>query len=147
VVSILDRPAADRLREYKYRCAQAIVFGLPVIFLEYFGHRLGGPEAVRWVAILQALLAGWVMYVGAAGMLVGGSIRLLGKRFDADLVVALVALGIYIGSSVSTAQILLGASTSGKPLFHWSIILVIGWTALRWGQYSRLLRRSRLDAR
>ena len=76
---LLARPADQRLREYKYRCAQAIVFGLPVIGLQYLGPSIGGPEAPRWVAILQAALAGWVVYIGAAGMLFEG---LLVLRWD-----------------------------------------------------------------
>src|SRR5690349_4428997 len=68
----LTRPASDRLREYKYCCAQAVVFGLPVLALEAWGRSLGGREASRWVGGFQALLTGWVLYVAAAGMLFEG---------------------------------------------------------------------------
>src|SRR5688572_5630049 len=77
--TMLSRPLDQRVREHKYRFAQAAVFGLPVLGLQYFGHKLGGPEAGKWVGLLQALLAGWVMYVGAAGMLFEG-ILLLRRR-------------------------------------------------------------------
>src|SRR5439155_14755490 len=71
---LLARPDEQRFREYKYRCAQAIIFGIPVIALQLFGRSLGGPEAPRWIAILQALLSGWVVYVAAAGMIFEGLI-------------------------------------------------------------------------
>src|SRR5271156_1761343 len=74
--ALLDRPRADRAREFRYRLGQAVVFGLPVIALEQFGHHLGGPESDRWVGILEALLAGWVVYVGAAGLAFEGIVRL-----------------------------------------------------------------------
>ena len=53
-----NRPVADRRREFKYRCAQALIFGLPVLVLQYFGHSLGGSrqEASRWIAILLVSL-------------------------------------------------------------------------------------------
>jgi cation transport ATPase len=120
VRNLLERPAEQRRREYKYRCAQSLVFGIPVILLQYFGHRLGGPEAARWVFVLQALLAGWVMYVGAAGMLLEGLI-LLRRRILPDLLVALVALGLYLAG-------LLGP----LPLFHLSVMVVAAWTGIRW---------------
>src|SRR5687767_3056847 len=70
--SLLDRPVSERLRESKYRFAQSVVFGLPVLALQWFGYRLGGTEADRWIGLLQLLLAGWIMYVGAAGLLFEG---------------------------------------------------------------------------
>src|SRR5215212_4637806 len=90
--ALLDRPAEQRLREYKYRFAQAVVFGLPVIGLECFGYALGGRDAERWVGFLEALLASWVVYVGAAGMLFEG---LVGRRITADLAVSVSAVGLY----------------------------------------------------
>src|SRR5450432_15180 len=93
----LARPRDQRCREYKYRCAQAIIFGLPVVALQYFGKSLGvtPQESSRWIAILQALLAGWVTYVAAAGMLFEGII-LLPQKFRADLLVAAIAIAFYL---------------------------------------------------
>src|SRR5687768_11541261 len=137
---LLARPHDQRLREYKYRCAQSLVFGLPVIALQWFGASLGGPEAVRWVAILQLLLSGWVMYVGAAGMLLEGAILLRRGTLQPDFVVAALAVGAYVVSG----QI-------GVPfLFHVAVMLVAIWAGVRWGAclYSvrcdgRVDRRSR----
>jgi hypothetical protein len=76
----LDRPLERRVREFKYRCAQTFVFGIPVLALQMFGRRLGGPESERWIAILQGLLCGWIVYVAAVGMTVGAVIELRTAR-------------------------------------------------------------------
>ena len=76
------------------------MFGLPVLALQWKGTALGGAEADRWVGILQALLAGWVVYVGAAGMLFEGLI-LLPRRVMAELIPALLAVAAYLFSLVS----------------------------------------------
>ena len=96
LAKVLNRPRSERLREYKYRFAQSAVFGLPVIALHFFGPSLGGPEAGRWVGLLQLLLAGWVMYVGAMGMLVEAILR---RKITADGVVAMLAIGLYLVSA------------------------------------------------
>src|SRR5687768_3571371 len=73
---VLSRPDEQRRREHKYRCAQAIIFGLPVLALQLWGPTLGANEGERWVGLFQAILAGWVMCVGATGMIVEGIIRI-----------------------------------------------------------------------
>ena len=131
VEQLLARPLDQRRREYKYRCAQSLVFGLPVVALQYFGVALGGPEAPRYVAILQALLAGWVMYVGAAGMTFEGWMRMSRLRFSADFLVALVAILIYVISLWATVQITFTGSAL-HPKFHHAVLIVVIWTGLRW---------------
>ena len=121
VAAILDRPPDQRVREYKYRFAQSVVFGLPVIALELFGPSLGGREAARWVFFLQVLLAGWVIYVGAAGMLFEG-VLLLRNRVTADLIVATTAVTTYLLSATSLAP----------GLFPWAVSAVAIWTAFKW---------------
>ncbi|MGB7160222.1 MAG: hypothetical protein WBD40_19295 [Tepidisphaeraceae bacterium] len=134
---LLQRPNDQRLREYKYRFSQAIVFGLPVLALEVWGRALGGPESDRWVGILQALLAGWVVYVGAAGMLFEGLI-LLPRRVMPDLFAAIVAIGAYLFSLVSVLHVLFTAQLWYRPLlFHVSVIVVALWTGLQWHRWSR----------
>ena len=128
---LLARPIDQRLREYKYRCAQSLVFGLPVVALQYFGTSLGGPEAPRFIAILQMLLAGWVMYVGAAGMLVEGAILLEQRRFTWDLIIAVSAIGLYVGSLVATGCIVF-TGRGPFPIFHVPVMLVGIWTGIRW---------------
>ena len=136
--SLLARPRQQRLLEYKQRCAQAIVFGLPMLGLQWFGHLLGGApmEQQRWISILQALLSGWVIYVGATGMLIEGIF--LWPRVTADFVVAMVATLIYLFSAISTTGIFfIGRPFYGPLLFHWSSILLAGWCGWRWWGMSR----------
>jgi hypothetical protein len=136
---LLHRPADQRRREHQYRFGQAVVFGLPVLGLQWFGHSLGGPESERWVAILQALLAGWVIYVGAMGMLFESVVWLTRRRFTTDLVPSAVAAGLYLASLVRLAVYVLrgAAGAFPRPWFHWAVALLIAWTALRWCQFVR----------
>ena len=119
VQSILDRPRAERVREYRYRFAQSVVFGLPVAALELYGGSLGGPEAWRWVRFFQGLLAGWVIYVGAAGMLFEG-LLLLRTRVTPDFPVAAGAVLMYF------------AGWFWAGWFSGAVGLVAAWTGSRW---------------
>src|SRR5688572_20280815 len=141
IEQLLARPLDQRLREYKYRCAQSIVFGLPVIALQYFGPSLGGPEAPRWVAILQALLAGWVMYVGAAGMLVEGWILIDKRGLTADFMVAFFAVALYFFSLVTAVHIVI-TGRGISPAFHVAVSIVAVWTGLRWAACLYSVRHS-----
>src|SRR6185369_14510741 len=71
---LLDRPLGERVREYRYRFAQSAVFGVPVVALAVWGKVLGPFDSQRWAGVMQALLAGWVLYVNL-GMLAEGIIR------------------------------------------------------------------------
>lgn len=133
--SILNRPASERLREYKYRFAQSMVFGLPVIALQYLGPILGGPEAGRWVGMLQTLLAGWVMYVGAMGMLVEG---ILLKKFTADALVATTAIGLYLFAlSGFIPMVLTGQISGAHDVFDWAVIVIVSWTGIQWFRHAK----------
>jgi cation transport ATPase len=136
--SLLARPDEQRLREFKYRCAQAVIFGLPVIGLQYVGPLLGGPEAPRWIAILQALLAGWVVYVGAAGMLLEGLIVLPRRGPTMDLLVAAASIALYLTSvTFRTLPVFFTGHVGESPaLFPLSVALIAVWSALRWRQFS-----------
>ena len=127
----LSRPRPERIREYKYRFAQSVVFGLPVLALQEFGPSLGGPEAGRWVAVLQALLAGWVVYVAAAGMLFESALLLIRRRFSPDLPAAAVAVGAYLIGLSRALGLVLGSAGS-TPSFHWAVVILAAWTGLRW---------------
>jgi cation transport ATPase len=130
---LFARPQHDRLREYRYRCAQAFVFGLPVFFLHFFGQRLGGPEAARWSGTLQAALAGWVVYIGAIGMLFEGAVVLSWhRRITGDLLVALTTLLLYLSSVISLILIITGREPFFPRQFHVSVALVIFWTGGKW---------------
>src|ERR1700712_820939 len=99
IQSLLHRPLEQRVREFKYRFAQSVVFGLPVLALQRYGPQLGWVEANRWVGVIQMLMAGWVVYVAAAGMLFEGIFLLPGK-IAADLFVAIAAVGFYLISVI-----------------------------------------------
>ena len=115
------------------------MFGLPVLALQWRGHALGGAEAERWVAILQALLAGWVVYVGAAGMLFEGLI-LLPRRIMPDLAAAMLAVAAYVFSLVSVLHVAVNGALWYRPLlFHVSVLIVAAWTGLQWLRWSRRL--------
>jgi len=140
---LLDRPLSERLREHRYRCAQAVVFGAPVIALEWIGPALGGRESVRWIGFFQALLAGWAVYVGAAGMLSEGIVRWWRRgKFSGDLVAASVVVGLYGVSLLSLVYLLLTGRGSHRPLwFHWSVLALIVWTGIRWWVLARRAAR------
>ena len=130
--NLLDRPPAERGREFKYRFGQSIVFGLPVVALQWFGRSLGGPESDRWVTLFQALLAGWVVYVAAAGMLSEAVLLILSRRRMppaplADATIALIAVLLYI----SGLPRLLLPNRWPAP-FHWTVVLLAVWTGTRW---------------
>jgi hypothetical protein len=132
IESLLSRPLEQRAREFKYRFAQAVIFGLPVLALQWFGGALGGPadEARRWVAVLQALLAGWVTYVAAVGIVAEG---LLSRRITLDFIVGGMSILLYLFSLGSV----IGVVVRGQPfyaplLFHVAIILLAIWCGIRW---------------
>ncbi|HEY1628333.1 MAG TPA: hypothetical protein VGF52_00660 [Tepidisphaeraceae bacterium] len=135
----LARPWDQRQREFKYRFAQAVIFGLPVIALQYFGHSLGGTpsEANRWIAILQGLLCTWVVYVAAAGMLFEG-IVLLPHVLRLDFVIAAIAMLLYLFSIISMLPIFIHGHPLNMPrLFHYVIFILAIWCGFRWWQISR----------
>lgn len=137
--SLLNRPPHQRLREYKHRCAQSIVFGVPVLFLQYFGHRLGGGESERWVAVLQALLSGWIIYVGAAGMLFEGMVNLR-SQLSGDLLAGAAATVLYLYSVAAVLPLPFTGRIAYRPLlFHLSVLVIATWTAIQWLRFSRRL--------
>lgn len=138
--TFLHRPLDDRIREYKYRFAQSVVFGLPVVALQYLGPSLGGAESGRWVGLFQALLTGWIVYV-CSGMLFEGVIRALNRRRPtADLVVILAAITLYFAGLVTWINLLLGRHWP-SPGFHWTVLLILAWVGFRWLQLSRRVDR------
>ncbi|HEY7091054.1 MAG TPA: hypothetical protein VH518_23355 [Tepidisphaeraceae bacterium] len=141
VQSLFHRSTQERAREYKYRCAQSIIFGLPVLALQWFGPRLaGGPqESQRWIGLLQALLAGWVTYVAAAGMLVEGLMLIGGsRRMTVDLLVAGLAVALYLFSAISVLGVFVrGVPFYGPLMFHCAVIILAVWTGWRWWRTAR----------
>jgi cation transport ATPase len=134
--SLITRPPEQRAREFKYRFAQSLVFGLPVLALQRYGRALGWVEADRWVGLLQLVLAGWVLYVASAGMLFEGVLTLR-RRVSADLLVALAAVTAYVLSISAVAAALFGRTPRWPPRFDAVVALLIFWSAVRWWWLSR----------
>lgn len=89
-------------------------------------------ESDRWVGIFQALLAGWVVYVGAAGMLFESLVWLGRRRFTGDLLPSATAVVLYL--------LTLPRLATGHPgWFHWAVLVIAIWTGLRWYIFSRPL--------
>jgi hypothetical protein len=136
---LLDRPDLERAREHRYRCAQAIVFGLPVIALQFYGGALAGSpdEAQRWTALLQALLTTWVIYTGASGLLIDG-IMLLRRGMRGDLIVAAAGLLMYLWSLGSVLGMTVTGRLAWQPLlFHVVVLLIALWCGIQWYRWSR----------
>lgn len=135
---VLARPASERAREFRYRFAQSIVFGLPVLALHWLGPALGGTEAPRWTGLFQTLLAGWVIYVAAAGMIFEGAILLTRGRLTLDFTIAMIAAALYVIALGGWAMLLLRADASRVPMpFHHSAMLLAVWCGARWAWLSR----------
>ena len=132
---MLNRPAEQRLREYKYRFSQSIVFGLPVLALQYYGPRLGPTDSQRWVSLLQALLCGWVLYVNL-GMFFEGVI-LLAQRITGDFLIASLAIALYLASLISAVHGIVTTRLWYPLLFHVCVIVLALWTAWRWRALAR----------
>ena len=137
VEQLLARPPAERAREFKYRFAQSLVFGLPVAALHWLGPMLGGAEAPKWTGLFQTLLAGWVMYVAAAGMIFEGALLLVRGRLTLDFVVAMVAAIAYLLGAAGWLSLLISGATSRTPVpFHFSVTLLAAWCGVRWAWLS-----------
>jgi cation transport ATPase len=135
------RTAADRAREFKYRFAQSAVFGLPVIALQLFGPVLGPADWPRWVSLLQALLAGWVVYVNL-GMLFEGFVLLWWREWTWSLPVVLIAIGAYLYSAGGAMVAITTTQLPYRLLFDGCVTLLAVWTGWRWMRLARLIRRA-----
>jgi cation transport ATPase len=134
-----DRSPAERCREYRYRFSQAMVFGIPVLVLEWAGHGLGGDESTRYIGLFNALLAGWVVYASGLGMVIEG-LMILRRRVMPDLVFSITAVAAYLLSTVSLIHLLIAGTLLVPLLFHWCVILLAGWTGFQWWRLHRLSR-------
>lgn len=134
VRELLTRPIEQRRMEFRYRFAQAMIFGLPVLGLQFFGHHLSAVpgESDRWVGILQALLTGWVTYVAAAGMLAEGVLTIR-HGVTGDLIVSAVVVPLYLICAISVLGVFVKGHPFFQPLFfHWIVLLLAGWCGYRW---------------
>ena len=118
--------------EFRYRFGQSVVFGPPVLALQRYGAVLGPADSERWVSLLSALLAGWVLYVNL-GMLVEGLLTLRDRGASGDLLVAALAMLLYLVSLVSAVHGIVTARLWYRPLlFGAMVLLLMAWTGYRW---------------
>ena len=136
IQQLIARPDEQRLREHKYRFAQTVVFGLPVLALQRWGSILGPIDSIRWASVLEALLTGWIIYVNF-GMIIEG---LVVRRWSVilDFVVASIALALYAWSLTAVIHVLARGTIWPSPLlFHICILLLMLWTGAQWFRLSR----------
>jgi cation transport ATPase len=132
---LLDRPAAERCREYRYRFGQSIVFGLPVIALGLFGPVVGGPESGRWIGLLQLLLGGWVIYIGALALLIDAILR---RRVTADALVAALSLLLYLLGAAGVIYLFVTArSHQQRWAFAVEVAVLCAWNGAQWLRHRR----------
>ena len=133
---LITRPDEQRLREHKYRFAQSVVFGLPVLALHHWGAALGPVDSQRWASVLEALLAGWVMYVNIGMIIEGIVVRRLNVM--PDFLVASIALVLYAWSLTGVIHVLAYNSLWPRPLLlHVCVILLAIWTGAQWFRFAR----------
>lgn len=132
---LLNRPADERLREYKYRFAQSIVFGIPVLLLQWWGTALGPVDHERWVSLIQSLMAGWVIYVNLGMLFEGALVSRL--RLRGDFIIATIATLLYAISLVSALHGVITGRLWYPLLFHCVVLLLSIWTGWRWWRVSR----------
>lgn len=137
IQSILDRPASERLREHKYRFAQCVIFGIPVVALYYFGPKLGGADSARWTGLLQSLLAGWTLYIGAVPLLTESLLLLAQHKLKFDFLISLCAFILYILGLIGWIFSLRGNRAPVPVAFSLLIILLVLWSGVQWLRLSR----------
>jgi cation transport ATPase len=130
--TVLNRPASERLREHKYRFAQCIVFGIPVLALQFLGPRLGGGDSGRWTGLLQSLLGGWIVYIGAVPLIAEGFLLIAQRQFKIEMLVALGALVLYIIGLVGWIMTLRGRAAPFPIAFSCSVVILVCWSGVQW---------------
>ena len=130
--TVLDRPLSERLREHKYRFAQCVVFGIPVIALHLLGPKLGGSDAARWTGLLQSLLAGWIVYLGAIPLLAEGFLLIMHRRFKIDMLIGVCAVVLYIVGVAGWIMTLRGRAPFFPSAFSCCVMLLVLWSGVQW---------------
>jgi cation transport ATPase len=130
--TVLNRPASERLREHKYRFAQCAVFGVPVVALQFLGPRLGGNDSARWTGLLQSLLCGWIVYLGAVGLITEGLLLVAQRQFKLDLLIGIAALLLYLMGAAGWIMTLRGRTALFPSAFSYCVVILVLWSAVQW---------------
>ena len=109
-----------------------MVFGLPVLALQFFGPKLGGPEAGRWIGLLQALLSGWCLYLAALPMLSESMMLLSLGKVKLELFISSATIVLYLLGVVGWIFTLRGRGALMPSAFGLAVIILIGWSGVQW---------------
>ena len=109
IPAILNRPISERLREHK------------------------------WTGLMQALLAGWCLYLAALPMLSESLMLLAMGKMKVELMVALAAMILCVIGVVGWIFTLRGHSPLLPSAFALVVVILIAWSG---GQWLRLARRA-----
>jgi cation transport ATPase len=142
IQSILNRPILERIREHKHRFAQCTVFGLPVLALQFLGPQLGGPEAGRWIGLLQALLSGWCLYLAALPMLSESMMLLSLGKVKLELFISSATIVLYLLGVVGWIFTLRGRAALLPSAFGLAVIILIAWSGVQWLRLSNQTDRN-----
>jgi len=107
------------------------VFGIPVLALQYFGPKLGGSDSARWTGLLQSLLAGWIVYLGAIPLIAEGFLLIARRQFKLELLVAIGALLLYVFGVAGWIMILHGSAAPFPSAFSYAVIILVLWSGLQ----------------
>jgi cation transport ATPase len=132
IQTVLDRPISERLREHKYRFAQCVVFGIPVIALHFLGPKLGGADAARWTGLLQSLLTGWIVYLGAIPLLAEGFLLIMHRQFKIDVLIGHCAVVLYIIGVAGWIMTVRGRTAFYPSAFSFCVIILVLWSGVQW---------------
>ena len=102
--AIEQREFAKRLRIGRQAVITALMYGLPVMGLEFLGPRLASTAAGGdvWWRVLQGVLCGMLLYSPAGGPIVFGGLRAAWLRApNMDSLIALGVLAAFVSSAVA----------------------------------------------
>ena len=83
---------------------------------------------------MQALLAGWILYVNL-GLLIEPVMR---RALSTDLLIIVAAIALFVWSATGVVHVLATGRYWPKPALFWACIALLGtWNAIRWISRSR----------
>ncbi len=101
-----QREFAKRLRIGRQAVITALMYGLPVMGLEFLGPRLASaaPGGEVWWRVLQGVLCAMLLYSPAGGPIIFGGLRAAWHRApNMDSLIALGVLAAFVSSAVAVA--------------------------------------------
>ncbi len=140
-----DRMWCRAEMEYKYRVANVLVYGLPVVGLHYLDDLLWMKLFYPWLTGL--LLVGWAIFGGGWPLVWNGISSALHLRLTGDLLTGGLILWAYLGSFYGVVEMLwrddgwFGVDGSrGQPMLLAVFLLLLSGTWGRWLVYKNIKR-------